>query len=847
MSFGRISIALPAASLGDIPSDLGEHQAANLLATWTAMWHPRLLAQSRRLPDVSDAESLIGGPPTADTVVLVPAISVDHLGESAVLHGYFQQHPSQLPAVHSFARRCQVISQLGEQLAMDLTQPPDATADFYALGYAALQIERLTRSMHYQQPDSLEAFERAVVQAADAALAGDQATLAERLTSAYDHLMQCRTHYYPIDFYLIDLGLTAPSIAGVPLRQECASADESNLLVTGELLDHLSAEQPETLAELRDALEAGRVCVCGGSRTGQPLADLPPEMLREQLVAGTESAQRHLGVRLSVFAHPAGPMAPLVPGLLRGLGYRSAVLSNFSGGPLPNCTSSRTTWNGLDNTQLDALAAEPVDAGSHAAMFSLSTRIHDAMNYDLAAAVLLAGWPGHRTEWHADLRQAGRRTNLLGKFIKLDDYFELSSSHDSGCTLPPEAYSAGDHRPIVPPAPDDPHQVLTALAGGDDPSPRGLAEQLGCDTSQPAAGQLWINTSSLSRTLHGGELPAFGWRWEPAPAADPPPRAEPGRLRNELLEVVFDERTGGISATRMYARRGNLLSQHLAIAGLGPQGLAAGLQLAMDGWQVAESSREAGVLVTNYRVVDRDGKSLAALEQRTTLAQQSLALELQVTVEPLSQRAEFVAIASRIAVPDADFRLTRGLQGIDLPTQRRQVRAAWVGIAGGSAPMAVLCDAPRLHRRHAGSMLDTALVEATGEKSSVALSYWLDCRCPAQAWSAWQHPAGVSRMAAGPSRQVAGWWLRISAANVQLTHLSVERAAGGQLLRIRLLETAGRQTHTKLAAWRALTEAQTIAADGSPEMLLRVVDGSVQMEFAPYEYMELVAAVDGPP
>ncbi|MCO6047021.1 hypothetical protein NG895_24240 [Aeoliella sp. ICT_H6.2] len=835
----QTTLALPGDTLGDLSPNWDTAASGNFLALWTSLWHPRLLAATGRLPDTVPVDTLVHEPLAPGHLMLVPDISQTHLGEPVLAD------EAMAPRVQQFASRGQVISHLAELLELPLEQDSQLTADFYALGFAYLQIELLTRSMRYDREVTQESLRTAVVGAAAAALAGDQTALDTHLSDAYDQLMQSRNHYYPIDFYLIDLSLTAATTVGEAFRQECQQASQLNVLVTSEVLDHMAAQEPESLVALRTAIDEKRVTVCGSTRSGAPLAELAPETLLAELKAARSATEQHLGHPPRVFANHAGPMAPLVPGVLNRLGYHAAVMSNFAGYPLPAGVSSRTTWTGLDNMSIEALAAEPIDVGSATAMLGLSQQMQHTMNYDLAASLLLVGWPGHRTEWHADLMQVTRRSTLLGRPITLGDYFDQTSSHDYSGITPASDYPSTSR--VIDSVSSASQQVaaLAQLAGATGEPPAAFRNLLGASESAETPGTLWINASSLDCPMAGGSLPGCGWRWLPAiDTKAQPPRCEPGVLRNEHLEVVFDPTSGGISATRFHDRRGNHLSQQLAVAPLGPPGIAAGLQLAPDGWEVAESSDTRGTLVSRYRVVDRDGKSLAAIRQRTTLQAHSRNIDIEVSFEPLADRAKHCAVASRIAVRDEDFVLSRGLQGIDLPTGASRVRSACVGLASEISPMAVLCDQVRLHYRHSGRMLDTTLFEAAGENTTAALSYVLDGRYPAQAYSVWRQAESVVALPAATPRQPSGWWFRVGAANVMVTHLEVEdHGAEGRLLRVRLLETAGRAVHTTLATWQTIEEAQQVNFLGEPDQLLRVEEGRVPVSLAAYEFVEVLLAI----
>lgn len=836
MQISQTTLALPCETLADLSTELSEQAAGNLLATWTALWHPALLSLTRKLPGAAAADSLADNGPDSQQLVVLPAIST-----SSELDSWASDEPLVL-RLPTFERRSQIISQLAQTLEQELAE--EGAADFYALGFAYLQIELLTRSMRYDRDVTQESLRAAVIAAADAAIAGDETLVDKHLADAYDQLMQSRNHYYPIDFYIIDLSLTAPGVVGDPFAHECKGSEKGNVLITGELLEHLANEHPASLSALRDAVQTGQVTACGGTQTDARLADLSAEQLLAEVRAGQATAEKQLGQPLRVFAHREGPLAPLAAGLLYRSGFHAALMSNFSGASLPPMGGSRTVWSGLDNAALEALSAEPLDMGSHSALLGLWEKMQQAMNYDLAASLLLVGWPGHRTEWHADWLRVASRTTLLGRTVTLDEYFDITSSYDHAGTLAADDYPMS--KSAVEPATTDAPNVATLckIAQIEGDTADGLARLLGADTKNTNAGTLWLNASPQPLALPSGEAPPFGWRWAPALTnSDVPPRCELGKLRNEFMEIFFDPTTGGVSATRLHDRRGNQLSQQLLLAPLGAKGVAAGLQLAVDGWDVIDSSEVLGQLRSKFRVVDRDAKRVADVEQLTTLHRNSMALEMEIQFRPHSKNAANCAIASRIAVAQEQFTMTRGLQSVDLPTTRTSVKSQWLGIASEPIPLAILCDAPRLHRRHTGRMIDTTLIESASNHSVVRMSYVVDGRYPAQQFIQWRSAGEIIETPSGPPSQPAGWWLRIAATNVTATHCSTERADGHLVIRLRLLETAGRAVTTKLATWKPIVDAQQVNFLGEPDQLLSVEAGEVRLSLAPYEYVEVVLLI----
>ncbi len=116
------------------------------------------------------------------------------------------------------------------------------------------------------------------VAAAGAAVAGNHESEREELGRAFDLLSDARNHVYSVDFYVVDVTLLADSTLGESLRTKLAAGSRTNLLITGQQIELMAREHPETLAELRRSLEAGTASIVGGTfRSGggrQPIAGI---------------------------------------------------------------------------------------------------------------------------------------------------------------------------------------------------------------------------------------------------------------------------------------------------------------------------------------------------------------------------------------------------------------------------------------------------------------------------------------------------------------------------------------------------------------------------------------------
>ncbi len=828
MKLCQTILAIPGDHLADISPELATSDAANLLACWTSLWHPSLLTQTREVPRCEAADQLVSQKFGSDTLVLVPTIS-----QVAPWETDGPQKPLFTPPS---ARRGQIIALLKQRLGPRFLAEEELAREFYAFAFAYLQIEILTRAMCHGPTISRPDLSEAIVDAADAALRHDEETFHRRLADAYDQLVQARNHYYPIDFFLIDFSLVAPTTCGKPFASTCRKGMAGNYLLTGQVLDHLATHEPESLAALQEALASGRASICGGSLGSTSLADFAPEGLLEEMRNGLAKFDTHLAQRPTLFAHFAGPIAPLLPGVLEKLGYTGVLTANFEGKPLPSTTATRATWVGLEGSQLEALHAAPLDMGNATTLLGLSNTISQAMDYDLAATLLLVGWPGHRSEFYDDLLRVAQRSTVLGRIVTLDEYFDVTSSSDYAGTIAADDYPGPSREPTRGPGladslAEDSLAKLARLAGLESrstPPDKQLAQLLGASCDPSSSGLLTFNGSSGERA----GVPSFGWRWMPTGKTNrAPPRAEPGLLRNEAMEIFLDDQSGGISSTRLHHLRGNLLSQQLVLS------RTELYQIAFDQMEVLTNSPTHGVLASASRIVDTQGTTVAELRQTTTLQRDSQQIEVEVTLTPTQEGQLPFAIASRIAFRDPTATLRRGLQGVLLATSKRSIETDRLQVTGEPVPIVIATDQPRLHHRSGERWIDTTLFKEPSQPMNASLSYGIDSEIPALP----RAEQDLVAVAASPPSQPTGWWLRIAARNLQVTRWAVEQQGDQRLLRLRVLETAGRQVKTTLAAWSPFVEARTVDFRGQLEQPLTLHEGTIALHLAAYEWVEIEA------
>ena len=179
----KLTPILPCRGRDDLSEPRSAAQADELLAAWTALWHPALVAAAGSMPRWTAAASPPDDP--AGHLILLPPTAEPLLPED------WLSHAEQLGArlIRGQSRRPEMIA---AALAMLDTPPPavdaDLAADFLALGYAHYVIETITVSIRYMNSLDESAFEGELLAAAAAACGGDNDEARARLQAAYDLL-----------------------------------------------------------------------------------------------------------------------------------------------------------------------------------------------------------------------------------------------------------------------------------------------------------------------------------------------------------------------------------------------------------------------------------------------------------------------------------------------------------------------------------------------------------------------------------------------------------------------------------------------------------------------------------
>lgn len=425
--YDEVAILIPCHSLEDFPTYHEGEDAQSVLANWTAMWHPALIASAAKMPKWYRVED---PPEQLDRLLLlIPTIS------KAELPAGFARRAQEAggTVLRGVIDREEILAQALEKLGEIAPLAVELAPDFLALGYCYLQVELLTRQMRYSSSLDEIYFNQKTVEAAQAAVAGDRENATEALQACFDVLMEERNQFYAVDSYFLDFTLLAETVLGEWLHRELQETTPTNLWLTGQLAEKLAADHPETAALVREKLAGGKLGLVGGEYSETPLALLEPESILLDFHRGHASYEASLGIAPKVFGRRRFGLSPFLPQVLKSLGFQGAIHANLDEGRVQVPSHGRVKWEGVDGSTIDALTKAPLDANKPESFLSLFNKLGEAMDSEHVATITFAHWPGHVSPWYEDLKRIAKYANCLGSFLTVDAYFEttdLPSFHD---------------------------------------------------------------------------------------------------------------------------------------------------------------------------------------------------------------------------------------------------------------------------------------------------------------------------------------------------------------------------------------------------------------------------------
>src|SRR5262245_27464211 len=384
MKYQELIILLPCHSLEDFPTYHEGDDANSLLASWSALWHPALLAAAGKAPSWRRIED----PPSEvrDRLIVVPSVCLQRLPT-----GFAQRVKDEGGVlIRKTSSRDEILeAALGNEKSVD----PECAADFWALGYCYLQIELLTRHMRYASNLDETYFKGTAIAGAVAAVEGNLDLAREKLSACFSVLAEERDHYYPVDAFVLNLTLTARTTLGDALRVELERQTPTNVLISADSIAEMAAKEPATFAALQAGLESGRVSILGGEANEERLPLLSHESILAVLQRGLAKFDGLLGRRPAIYGRWRYGLTPHLPGILHKLGFKGALHTGFDEGKTPDGLQFKVRWEGLDGSAIDAIAKPAIDASKPQTFLALATKFGESMDSDHGAKNSLAHRP----------------------------------------------------------------------------------------------------------------------------------------------------------------------------------------------------------------------------------------------------------------------------------------------------------------------------------------------------------------------------------------------------------------------------------------------------------------------
>lgn len=433
MTYVDVVVLIPCHSLEDFPTEQGDAAATGLLNSMAVAWHPQLLAATGQLPRWHRADD--PPEPQPQQLYLVPDAANGWLPHD------FPERARAVEAivVQDLANRDDWAAAALQPLE-PVEIPADLISDFYALSTCWLMVELLTRHMrNFSSIDEVRLQTR-TVGAARAVMAGDRETATTHLKSAFEVLQEARERFYPVESYLIDLCLVLPEMLDEKFAAMIADCPPFNLLVTGADLEVGCEKAPELQAALHAAVADGRLCLVGGEDRELSTPVLPMASLLHSLHHGSNQILKLSGQRPVVWGRRRFGLFPTMPQLLSRSGYRGALHVVLDDGIYPDQESTRLRWQSADGSIIDAWSRIPLAADSAATYLRFPVRLAESMDNDHVAGLALARWPDVSAPWYHDLRNMQKYAPVLGKFVTLSQFFEVTGSPGRLSAYEPKEY-----------------------------------------------------------------------------------------------------------------------------------------------------------------------------------------------------------------------------------------------------------------------------------------------------------------------------------------------------------------------------------------------------------------------
>jgi alpha-mannosidase len=459
---------------------LGDEEVSAFLNGYSVLWHPAALAGAESLPRIAspyDHEQ-----PAEGHVYAIPE------NPPLMLADDWEEKARQTGAVvfRATTDREQTLRQLLEALWDSLPEgdpgrplldlPRERVGPFFGLALGSLVLEALFEAMSHENVLAAPELWQDVSAAVAALNDPDPEAARVHLQSAADRQLAAREVVYPVTVYVVDLLLLDPLTANssprgtgfppvaadtgetpVPRGEETgkdfassswpaafAAGEPINVIACAELLERMSKERPDVLAEVREKVAADLAEVLGGPYREREDPFLPLESQVWNLLHGQAVYQELLGKEVRIFARKRFGFHHQLPLLLQSVGITHALLVPFDESVVPSHRSPVVSWPSHDGKQVDCFTRVPQPADTTQTFFHLAHYLHQTIMQDQSATLALLHRDRPASPFYHDWLELSRLAPVLGRWTTLSGYFNEVLTGDYTSPVSPDEFH-GDY------------------------------------------------------------------------------------------------------------------------------------------------------------------------------------------------------------------------------------------------------------------------------------------------------------------------------------------------------------------------------------------------------------------
>jgi hypothetical protein len=338
----------------------------------------------------------------------------------------------------------------------------DKIAPFLGLGFGHRMVETLFEAMEHENTLVTAEFWQEVQNGVALLSEADPEAFRHPLQAAAERLLAAREILYPVNIFLVDIGVLDEHNPGATLPASFDKGFPLNLVASAAVLERLAKEAPDRLTALRERVHRDMVEVCGGTYVDRADALLPVESQDWNLLKGLTVSKQLLDQEIQVFARKRFAAQSQLPLLLSSVGLRRALLLAFDESVLPAYRVTVTSWPAPNGKQIEAFTRAPFPADSPQTFFHWAHHLRQTIAQDHSATLGLVHAGATAAPWYGDLLELCRLAPVFGQWVTLSRYFNDVMAGEYASAVSPDEFTT-DY--LSPRATATESQAVSAFSG----------------------------------------------------------------------------------------------------------------------------------------------------------------------------------------------------------------------------------------------------------------------------------------------------------------------------------------------------------------------------------------------